>query len=253
MKKFLVILMCVMLLGIACKKQDVNSEGDNDNNMTVDEGTDDSSSEDTSMSSASELYVKYSSWFYKNDGDLGKAAKDVTDKKLLEFGNKVTVLKSKKSGDKEYFQIQLPDKSKYWGEKSDLVEKLITINQPDVECYKQPDESFVIRNVKLQPGDFFYYVGEQDGFYKLSSICSLPRGKDNDVVWLGEFWIKQGFTDDPFIAKDSYRLALAYYQLYNKKDKEKALEMMKKILEDGPEGDLENVIQNVINELEAGN
>jgi hypothetical protein len=231
-------------MGFSCKKDS------QDNVTTSTETTDTTKAEDTAKSDATELFVNTSMWAYGNTDDIGKQVKT---NKLMEFGNKVSVIGDKKVGDVEYKQIVLPDKSKYWIEDKYLSEKFITINQPDVTCYKQPDESFANKSVKLQNGDYLKYLGEQDGFIKVTPISSLPRGKNSAVVWIGEVWIKDGYTEDLATAKDSYKLALAYYQLYDKKDKAKAIEMMKQMIEDGVEGDLGSIIQNIVSQLEAGN
>ena len=86
-------------------------------------------------------YVKdWGVWVYKNEEDLGKKAKDVKEKEYFEFGSKFTVLLSKNINDKDYYKIQLPDKTEYWVEKDRLVEKFIVINQDDVTAYSQPDQ-----------------------------------------------------------------------------------------------------------------
>ena len=54
-------------------------------------------------------YLKWGVWGYANSEDIGKETKDVKDKKLLEFGNKVEIIDEFKSGDKTYYKIKLPD------------------------------------------------------------------------------------------------------------------------------------------------
>jgi hypothetical protein len=243
MKKiFMIFLTVILILNFSCKKQTQST----DTTTTTAETT-----ETVTTSEATDQFLNNTVWVYANTDDIGKAVKT---NKLMEFGNKVSITDNKKIGDVEYKQIQLPDKSKYWVEKSNLSEKFITINQPDVVCYKQPDSTFAIKGVKLQPGDFFNYLGEQDGFLKVASVSYLPRGKDNSVVWLGEIWIKDGFSEDIAMAKDAFQLAQAYNILYGKNpDKAKAIEKMKSIISDGAGSDLTGVVQNIVNGLESGN
>jgi len=237
MKKILIFLLFVMLLlNVSCKK---------DTKTTV---------PTNSVQETATMYVKYQSWSYTNDSDLEKPSKDVKEKKLMEFANKVTVIGSKKVGDKEFVQIQIPDKSKFWIEKKYLVTKFITINLKDVNAYKQPDEGYLNAGFKLQTGDFAYFNKEESGFINVEFITYMPRGKNNEVVWVGNVWIKDGFTEDLKAAKESYFLAIAYKELYGKnKNVESAKEKLKEALDvnGGTETEITPVVKALLSELEG--
>ena len=242
---FRFLLMVVLIFSFSCKKDDIS------NNTTTTEltNTEDVISNKTYNTTQ---YVKYQVWLYSNENDIGKAAKDVKDKTLLEFGNKVTITKDKKAGDKVYYNVSLPDKSTYWIADEHLTEKFITVNQPDVICYKQPDSAYINSNIKLQPGDFAYFVKEQDGFVNVDFISYMPRLKKDQVAWVGNVWIKDGFTDDFKIARESYILSRVYNDLYGKNpNKENAIQKLKDALEinGGEETEVTYVIKTLLNEL----
>ncbi|HOV15860.1 MAG TPA: hypothetical protein PK771_16340 [Spirochaetota bacterium] len=171
---------------------------------------------------------------------------------MLEFGNKVTITKDKKIGDKIYYFVTLPDKTTHWIAAENLTEKFITINQPDVICYKQPDTAYINSNTKLQPGDFAYFVKEQDGFINVDFISYMPRLKKNQTTWVGNVWLKDGYTDDLKISRESYILSRAYNDLYGKNpNKENAIQKLKDALEinGGEETEITYVIKTLLNEL----
>lgn len=244
---FIWILSVLLFLSFSCKKEQTTEEKDkNVTNVTVEENGKSLPEYNTTQ------YVKYQVWFYKNKDDAGKNPKDVKDKILMEFGNKVTVLGDKQIGDKLFFNVSLPDKTTYWVAAEHLAEKFIVINQPDVICYKQPDTAYVNSSAKLQPGDFAYFVKEQDGFVNVDFISYIPRGKKDQIVWVGNVWIKDGFTDDLKAAKEAYFLSRAYNDLYGKTpNKENAIQKLKDILDinSGEETEVTYVIKTLLNEL----
>jgi len=219
------------------------------------DGASDKITEDTNLSRVTyntTQYLKYQAWLYLNKDDLGKLAKDVKDKILLEFANKVIVLKDAKVNEKVYFNVSLPDKSNYWIAKEHLTEKFVTINQPDVVCYKQPDSAYVNSNIKLQPGDFAYFVKEQDGFINVDFISYMPRTKNKQSTWVGNVWIKDGFTDDFKIARESYLLARVYNDLYGKTpNKDGAIQKLREAqdINGGEETEITYVLKTLLNEL----
>ena len=166
------------------------------------------------------VYPKWQIWAYQNDSDLKKDSKTVNakDKKLVDLGQKLNAIKEKKDGDKTYYQVQLPDTTKYWVNAGEVTEKYITINSSDVVTYSQPDNSpgYINNDFKLQPGDFGYFVKEQAGFINVDFISYMPRGNDKKVVWVGNVWINGGYTDDVKYAKEAFYIAYAYNQIYAK-------------------------------------
>jgi len=200
------------------------------------------------------VYPKFSFWMFENDGDIKKEIKNVDAKKrkLIEFGQKLDAVKEKKSGDKTYYQVALPDKTKYWADASFVTEKYITINSTDVLCYTQPSKDYLNGNFKLQPGDFAYFVKEQDGFINVDFISYIPRGKDNKAVWIGNIWLNGGYTDDINTAKEAYWLNMAYSQIYSSKPNiENAKKFLKTAIEVNQSSPTEvaQIAQNVLSEL----
>jgi hypothetical protein len=244
MKKMLsLLIIIVLILSFSCKKKtDDTSTTTSSQEELTDKPVDNSSV-------STDQFINTSVWVYGNEADIGKSA---NTNKFMEFGNKISIVDNKKIGDKDYSQIQLPDKKKYWVEKRFLSEKFITINMPDVDCYSQPDGSFKVKNIKLQPGDFFNYLGEQDGFIKVSSVSYLPRDKNGAVIWLGEKWLKEGFTEDINVAKDAYQLAQVYNTLYGKnQDKTKAIQLLKDLNENSSSTEISDYTKKLQSELES--
>ncbi len=162
------------------------------------------------------VFLKYeSAWLISNDNDLEKKVNDVKEKKLFNFGNKFTVVGNKKIKDKVFLNVVLPDKTKLWGPLDYFTEKFITITENDLKCYSQPDEGYVAKN-KLQPGYFGYFITAQNEWVKVKFISYVPGNTLNDKIWIGDVWIKSGYTDDVKTAQQGYALALAYNGLYGK-------------------------------------
>ncbi|OHD13584.1 MAG: hypothetical protein A2Z98_06140 [Spirochaetes bacterium GWB1_27_13] len=251
MKKIILVLSIFLILFIGCKKSDVTTtttQGDNSTTNVTQGSTENST---TSMLNQN-MYVKYQVWFYEKESDIGKQAKDVKEKKLMEFGNKVTITKERKINDILYYQVQIPDKTTYWVSSENLTQKFITINQPDVVCYKQPDTDYANTAVKLQAGDFAYFVKEQDGFINVDFISYMPRGKKEQGIWVGNVWLKTGYTEDTKVARESYILSRAYNDLYGKNvNPDSAIEKLKQALEinNGEETEITYVIKNLLNQL----
>ena len=258
MKKTLILLLITIFLLslIECKKSEPT--------VTVEDTTDDVTgdttgdviediTEDTTTIENITQYVKHSSaWLYANEEDLGKKPGEVKEKKLVYFGNKITVVSSKKINDKEYYIVQLPDKTEYWGEKDYFAIKFIVINQSDVACYSQPDISFKT-NIKLQPGDFGIFEEEMDGWVSVNFKAYRPYVKDGERKWVGKRWIKEGYIDNLETSKEAYYLYLAYYWNIQKDNKEKAIDMLNKALaiNGGVESEITYVIKDYLNEIKS--
>lgn len=198
-------------------------------------------------------YVKeYGIYVYQNEEDIGKESKDVKEKEYLEFGSKLTVLKSKQIQGKEYLKVRLPDKSEYWANKENLTEKFIVINQDDVDVYDQPDKDYKT-GVKLQTGDFGIFVKEQEGWINVEFFAYRPVKEDGERKWVGNKWIKGGYTDDLNAAREAYRLYLAYFSKISKNDKNKAIKYVNEGLEvnKGDKSSIYSALENYLNELES--
>ncbi len=201
-------------------------------------------------------YLKWATWVFSNKDDLGKDAKDVKEKKLLEFGNKVEITDELKHNDKLYYQIKLPDESTYYVLASNLTEAFIIITDTNISTYSQPSEDYPITKYKLQPGDFAYFVKNQNGFISVEFISYLPnREKNKDATWpTSPAWLVEGvgYTTDTKAARDGYFLARTYNKMYGKaKDKDGAIKDMQDYLNDDGlvETDVTYVIRNLLNEL----
>lgn len=187
-------------------------------------------------------YVKDDSVYaYINEDDIGKKTEDVKDKKYLEFGSKLTVLKAKNLGGKCYYKIQLPNKIEYWVQKDSLAKKFIVINQADVIAYKKSDRHF-FTPIRLQPGDFGVFIKKEIGdrydtvntnvvWINVDLYAYRPHKTNGKKKYIGNKWIKNGYTEDIKTAKEAYYLSRAYYWDIQKKNKEKAIEMLNKALE----------------------
>ena len=237
MKKFLFIILIIISLIfslINCKREKIS-----DNEGTVENVT---------------QFVKdYGIYVYTNEEDLGKDAKEVKEKEWFEFGTKFTVLKTKKVEEKDYYHIQLPDKSKYWAPKESFTEKFIVIIQNDVDVYSQPDQDFKT-GIELQPGDFGIFIKEQDGWYNVDFKALRPSKQgDEERKWVGQGWIKEGYTDDIMAAKEAYYLYLAYYNEIINKNTQRAINYLHKALEinKGDRSDIYPIIEKYLEQLEA--
>ena len=197
-------------------------------------------------------YIKsYGSYVFQNEEDLGKNAKEVKEKKYLEFGSKLTLLKSKEITGKEYLKVQLPDKSEYWIDNESVTEKFIVINQKNVEVFDQPDTDYKT-GIKLQPGDYGLFVKEQDGWTNVEFFALRPFSEDGERKWVGNKWIKGGFTNNVKAAKEAYLLYLAYYYKINKNDTDKAMKYLEEALEvnKGDKSEIYSALEDYANELE---
>lgn len=198
-------------------------------------------------------YVKeYGAFVYQNEDDLGKNSKDVKEKQYLEFGSKLTVLKSKEIGGKEYLKVKLPDKSEYWANKDNLTEKFIVINQDDVEVFDQPDQDYKT-GFKLQRGDFGIFVKEQEGWINVDFYAYRPDKEDGERKWVDNRWIKDGYTDNLNAAREAYRLYLAYFYKISKNDKERAIKYVNEGLEvnKGDKSSIYSALEDYLVELES--
>lgn len=196
-------------------------------------------------------YIKESVWAFEKEEDLIKDPKEVKEKKLLEFGDKITVLKMKKIEEKEYYNIQLPDKTKLWVPVKNVTEKFIIINQNDVETYKQPEQDYKT-GVKLQPGDFGIFVKEQDGWINVDFFAYRPLKDGEDRKWVGNKWIKEGYTEDIKAAREAYYLYLSCFYKISKNDNTTALKYIKLALDanKGDQSEIYSVIEEFQKELE---
>lgn len=223
MKKYIIAAMVAALVFTGCKKN------------TSDKAT--NNAESTQVPQNSTRYCKGSGVYdvlcYSDEADLGKTFKQLqTDKKayfLLSMGNKVTVLVEKKIKDKVYSKIKLPDDSEYWIDNDFLTDRFAVVNKTDLLCYRQPEENYVISGVKLEPGDFGYIVDTKNDWVKVDfrSYRGNGEGSLSKKNWIGEVWIKDGFTEDITAAKQGYYLYLSYYYELVKNDPKTAGEMAK--------------------------
>lgn len=202
------------------------------------------------------VYLKYeSAWLFSNDKDLEKNAKDVKEKKVFNFGNKFTVVGNKKIKDKVFLNVVLPDKSKLWGPLDYFTVKFITITENDLKCFTQPDDGYVAKN-KLQAGYYGYYITEQKEWIKVKFISYVPGNNPGDKpVWIGDVWIKSGYTDDVKTAQQGYALALAYNAIYGKT---KNVNVAIQKLENGisnvdQETSITYVLEDILTQLKEGN
>ena len=239
MQKYLFIILIFIILLISpinCRKNQVH-----DNEGAVENVT---------------QYIKdYGAYVYKNEEDLGKEAKEIKDKEWFEFGTKFTILKTKTIGEKDYYNIQLPDKTKFWIPKDSLTEKFIVIIQNDIDVYRQPDQDFKT-GIKLQPGDFGIFIKEQDGWYNVDfkALRPLKQG-DEERKWVGQAWIKEGYTDNIFAAKEAYFLYLAYYNYIINKNIKRAINYLNQALEvnKGDKSEIYPIIEEYLEELNQKN
>ena len=195
-------------------------------------------------------YVKtWGVWFYQNEQDIGKSAKDVSNKQYMDFGSKVSTLETKDIEGKTYSKVMLPDRSEYWVGTNALVDKFIVITQEDVLCYKQPDTDYA-DTILLQPGDLGLFSKEMDGWINAEFLTYRPVKPGGEIKRVGSKWIKGGYTEDLSAAKEAYYLNLAYYYLHSKeRDINKAIERLEKAASINVTGNTE--ITYVINDLLA--
>ncbi len=243
LKKFFFLLLLAMVLIFSCKKNDagetINNNASADNNLKIYNAT---------------QYVKENGvYVFTNESDVEKQIKDLDKDKYLylTFGNKVNVVDSKKIGKDEYFKIQLPDTTVYWAKRSFFAEKLITINQTDVLCYRQPDLDYAT-TIKLQPGDFGIYVKELNDWICVEFRAYRPVKADGERKWVGgPYWIKTGYTDDIMTAKQAYYLYLAYYNSLIKNNDVLALENLNRglTITNNEDTEITYVIRDMIREI----
>lgn len=197
---------------------------------------------------------EWGAWVYSNEEDLGKDQKNVSNdnKEYLEFGSKFTVILEKNINGKMYSKIQLPDRSEYWIKSDLLAIKFIVINKNDIACYEQPDNDYITL-IKLQPGDFGIYQEEIDGWIKTDFLAYRPYKQDSKRKYVGERWIKEGYTSDLKSSKEAYYLYLAYYWNIVKNNKEKALEYLNKGINvnAGQETEISYVLKDYLKEIEG--
>lgn len=164
-------------------------------------------------------YTRYPVWIFARREDLGKAAGEVPreHRTLIEVGSRVTTLEEAagpNGGEAgRWARIQLPDGTEHWVAARHLVDRFIVISRRDVLCYDQPDATFAT-TIFLQPGDFGYFLDEQEGWIKAAFHAYRPREPEGEPLWVGERWIKSsGFTDDVLAAKEAYYLYRARREL----------------------------------------
>lgn len=199
-------------------------------------------------------YIKGSCWAYTNEADIGKQPSDVQEKKLMKFGNTITVKGSKKIKGDTYIKISVPgDDKEYLVKKENVAKKFVIINQNDVKCYENPDESYITK-FKLQPGDFGVVVQEgQDDWIKVEFNAYRPVKENGERVWVGTKWIKGGYTSDLTAAQQAYLLSLANFYYIQKKDPKQAIEYLKEAInvENGSGTEIFPIIQETLAEVEA--
>jgi len=184
----------------------------------------------------STVFVKYDQvWGFAEEKDLENPPKNAKGT-LLTFGNKVIVTWSKKVKERQWIQVQLPDKTRFWVPLDYFTTRFIVISQKDVKNYSQPDTAYP-NKAKLQVGYLGYLIKEQDGWLNVLFDFYAPRNPEEKSVYPGSVWInsaeKNIFIDDITVAKDANSLISAYNKLYGKAaDKAVALKKLKKAIED---------------------
>lgn len=197
------------------------------------------------------MYVKYeSAWFYGDPNDFGK---EVKNRKILYFGNKVILVGNKKANDKIFLCVQLPDNSKFWAPMDYLVVKFIVLTDKNIKCFSQPDESYG-KKIKLQTGYLGYYVKESSGFINVDFNFYAPKKPEENSTWIGNVWIKTvNYTDSVQVAEQASYLIRAYNDLYGKKmDVDTAVKRLKTALENQDETVITYVLQDLLTQLESG-
>lgn len=203
-------------------------------------------------------YTRYPVWVFARREDRGRRAADVPreQRTLLDVGSRVTTLEVVEGPDEEgepWARIQLPDGTEHWVEARHLVDRFIVITRGDVLCYDQPDATFAT-TIFLQPGDFGYFIDEQEGWIKAAFHAYRPREPEGEPAWVGERWIKSsGFTDDVMTAKEAYYLYRARRELRQGAE-EAAIDLLRRaenvnVLEDT---EITPVIRALLEELTAG-
>jgi hypothetical protein len=240
--KFLILIILTFFI-FSCFKNKNNS-GTNDDLKTIQNLT---------------LYFKdFGGWAYKNEKDLDKDLKiiDKKNKKYFEFGNSFIGITTKKTSKNNiYYNVKQPDNEEYWILKDQLTEKFIIINKNDVSTYNEPNVDFK-STIKLQPGDFGYFIEENGEWVQVDFYAYRPYEKNGQRFWVGKKWINESYSSDLNSAMQAYYLFFAYNFTFNAKNKNKtkAIEYAKKALDlnNGEETDITFVVKNFLNELESG-
>lgn len=243
-KKFIVFMLAAVCLGtFSCKK---NEETQND--------------EQKQQQIPVEVvtqYIRNRGYIYQNAEDVNVPLKNLKPEvyKLMSFGDKVSVLYETTLGKDQYYRVQLPDTTEYWALKALFTEKFIVINKPHVLCYTQPDSDYVPA-VKVEPGDFGYFVKELNGWVLVDFNCTYRSYKEGQPrKWVGQYWINTGYTDDLKCAKQAFYLSRANYNLLGEKtvDKESAIANLKKAFEvtNNENTEISFVLKDLLDELET--
>jgi len=205
----------------------------------------------------SSVFVKYESvWVIKKDSELEKENKDIKEKVLLNLGNKAAVTGNKKIKDKVYLNIQLPDKQKYWAPLDYFTMKFIVITLDDLSVFKQPDQSYIDKT-RIRAGMLCYYVKSTGDFINVDVSSYMMNKSNNQVVWLGNVWIKanSGYTDNVNVGMQASYLSSAYNLLYSKtKNTAGAIAKLKAAIKEGEglNSPIEPIITDLLQELEGG-
>lgn len=197
---------------------------------------------------------------YAKEENIGKAwsemkAMDKSEYYWLYFADKVTVKKQKTVGDKVFFYFELADGNKFWANADNFTSKFIVINQAEVKTYRQPEEGSVPNFTRLQPGDYGVFKMKKNNFIQVEFFAYRPAKSDGERVWVGTKWIKDGYTDDIYAAREAYYLYLAYYYQISKGDVDKAIEFAQKAVDanGGEVTPISNVVKDYLEELQYGN
>lgn len=217
MKRFLLLFVSFILI-VSCKKK-----------LTTDE-SESISKEDKTVENVSQYAVRDWVLGYSDIDEVGKKYSDVKNGYYwLNIGNKVTVIDEIKKNDTVYYKSKLPDDSVYWVDNTVLSEKLITIIKDDTFTYTMPDENYSSL-IRLQRGDYGFVTEEKNNylrvyFYGYRTKEGEERTSKN---WIGELWIRDGYSDNIDLARQSYYLYMAYRSELVNKDYSTALEMIEK-------------------------
>lgn len=257
MRKLSIILLIAVLLFASCGKDKKGTDGTNGGTTTE---TDKKDNGKISSDMVTQFCKIDGLLAYTQEANIGKKWAEMkslgsNEYYWLYFADKVTVKKQKVVGDKSYYQIQLPDGNAYWADAASFTTKFIVINSNDVKTYRQPEEGSVPTPVKLQPGDYGVFKMKKDNFIQVDFYAYRPAKTDGDRVWVGTKWIKEGYTDDIFAAREAYYLYLAYFYQLQKNNVDKAIEFAQKAVDanGGEVTPISNVVKDYLEELQYGN
>jgi|GEM_PF-1387561 len=228
MKKiiYLVFIFILFVSLNACKCK----QGQNGGNTTENTKNNKDKKGDKSFTEKTQYVKEWGIWCYKNKDDIGKKANEVKDKIYLYFGEEVSVANIVKINNKEYYELKIAgENDTYWANSDVFAEKFIVINKPSTKCYNRPNDTS-ISPIKLEAGDFGYFLREEGDFIEVDFYAYRPSTPDGEKKWVGTKWIKDGYTTNLIAAKEAYYLYFSYYHEI-KNNIDKAVNMLEKSLQ----------------------